>query len=44
HHYDYHATLLHLFGLDGKRLVFRQNNRERSLLDGKGRVVSEIIA
>ena len=24
-HYDYHATLLHLFGLDHKRLVFRRN-------------------
>ncbi len=43
-HYDYHATLLHLFGLDGEKLVFTQNNRQRSLLEGKGRVVKEIIA
>ena len=43
HHYDYHATLLHLFGIDGARLVFKQNNRERSLLEGKGRIVHEII-
>lgn len=43
-HFDYHATLLHLFGLDPDRLVFQQNNRERSLLEGRGRVVHEILA
>ncbi|WP_237607666.1 DUF1501 domain-containing protein [Roseimaritima sediminicola] len=43
-HFDYHATLLHLFGLDGEQLVFEQNNQERSLLEGKGRVVHEILA
>ncbi len=42
-HYDYHATLLHLFGLDPETLVFKQNNRERSLLEGKGRIVNEIL-
>ncbi|MCA9131570.1 MAG: DUF1501 domain-containing protein [Planctomycetales bacterium] len=42
-HYDYHATLLHLFGLDPERLTFKQNNRERSLLEGKGRVVHDIL-
>ena len=43
-HYDYHATLLHLFGLDPEELKFKQNNRERSLLEGKGRVVHEILS
>lgn len=43
-HYDYHATLLHLFGLDPETLVFQQNNLERSLLEGRGRVVEEILA
>jgi uncharacterized protein (DUF1501 family) len=43
-HYDYHATLLHLFGLDPEQLTFKQNNRERSLLEGKGRVVHEILS
>ncbi len=43
-HYDYHATLLHLFGLDPEKLVFKQNNRERSLLEGKGQIVREILA
>jgi hypothetical protein len=43
-HHDYHATLLHLFGLDPKRLVYRYNGREQSLLDGQpGRVVQEIL-
>ena len=42
-HFDYHATLLHLFGLDPERLIFEQNNRQRSLLEGKGRVVREIL-
>jgi len=44
-HYDYHATLLHLFGLDPERLVYLRNGREQSLLDGQpGRVVREILA
>jgi hypothetical protein len=43
-HHDYHATLLHLFGLDPKRLVYTRNNRELTLLDGQpGRVVREIL-
>ncbi len=44
HHFDYHATLLHLFGLDPERLVFKRNNREESLLAGQpGKVVSGIL-
>lgn len=35
-HYDYHATLLHLFGLDPERLVYMRNGRPESLLDGQG--------
>jgi hypothetical protein len=43
-HHDYHATLLHLFGLDAKRLVYRHNGQEQSLLDGQaGRVITQII-
>ena len=42
---DLHATLLHLFGLDAKKLVFRRNGAEQSLLDGHdGRVVRELLA
>ena len=44
-HFDYHATLLHLFGLDATRLTYEQNAREQSLLDGQpGKVLNELIA
>jgi hypothetical protein len=36
HHFDYHATLLHLFGLDASRFAFETNNRSMSLLDNQG--------
>jgi hypothetical protein len=43
-HYDYHATLLTLFGLDPQKLVFARNGREQSLLDGQpGRLVTDIL-
>ena len=44
-HVDYHVTLLHLFGLDYKRLTYRRNNQEQSLVDNQaGRLVTEILA
>jgi arylsulfatase A-like enzyme len=44
-HHDLHATLLHQFGLDVQKLVFRRNGQELSILDGqKGRVVHEMLA
>ncbi len=44
-HHDYHATLLHLFGFDHTRLVFRRNGREQTLTDGKScRVVRQLLA
>lgn len=44
-HHDYHATVLHLFGLDHTRLVYRRAGRELSLTDGKpARVVTEMLA
>jgi len=44
-HYDYHATLLHLFGIDPKKLTFFRNGRGQSLLDGQeGRIVKELLA
>jgi hypothetical protein len=43
-HYDYHRTLLHLFGLNPEKLVFRRNNREQSLLDGQpGSIVKAVL-
>jgi hypothetical protein len=45
HHYDYHATLLHLFGLEHERVTYLRNNREQSLTDGQpGRVITEILS
>jgi hypothetical protein len=42
--HDFHATLLHLFGLDVKKLVYQRNGQELNLLDGKdGRVVTELL-
>jgi hypothetical protein len=44
-HHDFHATLLHLFGLDPKRLVYGRSGQELSLVDNKPcRVVREIIS
>lgn len=44
-HHDYHATLLHLFGLDHAKLTFQRNGVPMSLTDNKGgRVVTEILA
>jgi hypothetical protein len=44
-HYDFHATLLHLFGLDHRRLIYTRNAQESTLTDNQpARVVSEILA
>ena len=44
-HFDYHATLLHLFGIDPEDLVYLRNGREQSLLDGQpGEVVKGLLA
>jgi hypothetical protein len=43
-HHDYHATLLHLFGLDPKTLVFSRNGQVRSLIDNQPcRIVHDIL-
>lgn len=43
-HYDYHATLLHLFGLDHEQLVFKRATSEASLTDGQGaKIVQGIL-
>ena len=40
---DLHATILHLVGLDHKRLTFRLNGRDFRLTDVAGRVVKEVV-
>jgi hypothetical protein len=41
---DLHATILHLLGLDHKRLTYRHNGRSFRLTDVAGEVVHSIIA
>ena len=41
---DWHATILHLLGLDHKKLTFNYAGREFTLTDVDGEVVSEIVA
>ncbi len=41
---DFHATLLHLFGLDHKRLVYRYQGRDFRLTDVGGNVIEKILA
>ena len=46
-HHDLHATILHLLGLDHKRLTFRHNSRNfrlTGLTDVYGNVVYKLIA
>ncbi|MFT5410322.1 MAG: hypothetical protein ACI9NC_003051 [Verrucomicrobiales bacterium] len=43
-YHDFHATILHLLGLDHERLTFRHNSRDVRLTDVFGDVVHEIIA
>tara|TARA_B100000686_G_scaffold56785_1_gene61059 strand:- start:111 stop:722 length:612 start_codon:yes stop_codon:yes gene_type:complete len=44
-HFDYHRTLLHLFGLDAESLTYKQNGREQSLLDGQpGQIVHDLLS
>jgi len=43
-HFDYHTTLLHLFGLDPDKLTYEYARREQSLTDGQaGKIVKEIL-
>jgi uncharacterized protein (DUF1501 family) len=45
HHYDWHATLLHCFGLDHARLAFSRAGVSATLTDRQeARIVSEILA
>jgi hypothetical protein len=44
-HYDYHATLLHLFGLDAKTLTYKRNGTPQSLIQNdRAKIVSELLA
>jgi hypothetical protein len=42
--YDFHATILHLLGLDHTRLTFYHNGIRRRLTDVHGEVIEDILA
>ncbi len=42
--YDFHATILHLLGLDHERLTYYHNGIERRLTDVHGNVITDIVA
>lgn len=42
--HDFHATILHLMGLDHELLTYRFNGREQSLVNGFGEVIEDIVA
>jgi len=44
HIHDFHATILHLLGLDHKRLTYRYAGRDFRLTDVHGEIAHEIIA
>ena len=44
HMHDMHATILHLLGLDHRRLTYRHDGRDFRLTDVHGRVVEDILA
>jgi hypothetical protein len=41
--YDFHATILHLLGLDHERLSYYHNGIERRLTDVHGRVIPDVL-
>ncbi|MEE2624084.1 MAG: DUF1501 domain-containing protein, partial [Verrucomicrobiota bacterium] len=42
--HDLHATILHLLGLDHKKLTFKHSGRRFRLTDVAGRVINQIVA
>ena len=41
---DFHATILHLLGLDHERLTYRFGGRDFRLTDVSGQVIKSILA
>jgi hypothetical protein len=44
HVHDFHATILHLFGIDHERLTYKFQGRDFRLTDVSGHVVQKILA
>ena len=44
-HYDYHATLMHLFGIDAKKLSYKRNGTDMRLVENPdARIVHQLLA
>ena len=41
--HDFHATLLHLLGIDHKKLTFKYQGRDFRLTDVAGNVITDIV-
>ena len=44
HVHDFHATMLHLLGVDHKKMIYRHEGRDYRLTDVSGEVVKPILA
>ena len=44
HVHDFHATVMHLLGLDHEKLIYKHLGRRYRLTDVAGKVVKDIIA
>lgn len=44
HVHDYHATILHLMGIDHTKLTYRYGGRDFRLTDVHGKIISEVLA
>jgi arylsulfatase A-like enzyme len=44
HVHDFHATILHLMGMDHEKLTYRHGGRDSRLTDVAGNVVRDLIA
>ena len=44
HVHDYHATILHLMGMDHERLTYRYAGRDFRLTDVAGQVLRPVLA
>jgi hypothetical protein len=44
HVHDFHATMLHLLGIDHERFTYRFQGRDFRLTDVEGKVVKKILA
>lgn len=42
--YDFHATILHLLGIDHEKLTFYHNGIQRRLTDVHGKVITQILS